>query len=156
MGDVVKLPGSAECVSTRPPWQPPCWLPAIDGWPLPASTEVIIAALAEVNERLRPADDETIAVLLQPLAEVFGAPADEAGQHYLAALSDVPPHALATAVRRCIRELKFYPMPAEIIERADEFAELKDARTRLRLALWRKQFDARTGFFGKNVNKTWD
>jgi hypothetical protein len=80
---------------------------------------------------------------LEPLSDVFGPPRPEAGPHYLEILSDLPAEALRLAVERCLRGLKFYPMPIEILERADEYHRLHIAQTRLRTALWRIDLEQR-------------
>lgn len=144
MADVVKLQQNDVPANGKKAWQPPSWL---DEWratePPPAPAAEITGMLATLDEALRPAGAEAIAVVLQTLAELFEAPKQTAIAHYVEILGEVPEEALGMAVKRCMRELKFYPMPVEILERADEYHRMTNARTRLRTALWRIDLDRR-------------
>jgi hypothetical protein len=109
----------------------------------PVPADKIKVELDALEEALRPAGDEAIAVGLQTLAELFEAPKEAALAHYVKILGELPEEALGLAVGRCMRELKFYPMPVEILERAEEYHRMTMTRTRLRTALWRLDLDRR-------------
>jgi hypothetical protein len=92
--------------------------------------------MAELAVQLTPAGEEAMAVLLAPLSDLFGAPADEAIPRMFEALADLPADALAKAVARCMRECRGYPYPADIRDRATEYRDLRYTQLRLGTALW--------------------
>jgi hypothetical protein len=95
----------------------------------------IAQCLADVEEALIPAPPDAIAVLLHPLADLFGDPRPEAVPIYFSLLSHVPEDVLGKAVERCLGECKFYPLPAEILERSGEVGARLVVRMRLEWAL---------------------
>ena len=99
--------------------------------------------LAQVDRFLSPADEAAIFLILNDLGELFGYLRPEQAQKYMQLLSDIPERALAAASQRCLIECTAFPWPKEILERADEFHELKTTKTRLETALWRIDLDER-------------
>jgi hypothetical protein len=98
---------------------------------------VVTENLRDAKRWLEPAAIEVRAAALVPLIELHGTPAgwDQMTPIYLDALADMPPDLLVEAVRRVIRNVKFFPKPAEIRTAiAEELALRKLAVMRLELA----------------------
>lgn len=67
---------------------------------------------------------------------MFGPAPDGTDDDYLDVLSDLPAIAIALAVRACIAECTFYPLPAEIRRRVpSEYGDCRHKLRRLRTAL---------------------
>src|ERR1700740_3398204 len=103
-----------------PPNMPPRWL---EHWrpdhkpPVPASE--IRESIIFIEGILAPMSKDQIIEALMPLAVLFDAtlPSPTSAAMYPVLLGDLPAFALGYAVNRCLRECRFYPMPAEIRDR---------------------------------------
>ena len=134
-------------------WRAPSWLtewptPTGPADPLPVPLAEIRAQLAAVEMALAPASDEEIAVLLDPLAVIFGYPPDWHVQWpiYLEHLRPLPAYVVHDAVQACtgLFGCRFFPKPAEIGERLpDEYREQCQARARLRMMLRHHEWQLR-------------
>jgi hypothetical protein len=138
-------------------WRAPSW---VTEWPTPTSPwDQLPVPLAEIGRQfaaaekaLEPASKEAIAVLLDPLAVIFGYPLDWQAQWpmYLDHLRRLPAYALHDAVQDCIGlyGCKFFPKLAEIGERLpDQYREQGLARLRLEMMLrhheWQQTYQRR-------------
>jgi hypothetical protein len=112
----------------------------LDEWTVsvkpPRPADEVRRLIGEVAARLKPASQDAIAVLLAPLADLFGAPPKEVMPCMFEALADLPADALTQAVARCMRECRGYPYPVDIRDRATEYRDLRYAQLRLGTALW--------------------
>lgn len=101
---------------------------------------------------MTPADRPAFAKLLGGLADTFRADlAEGSAEGYWMGLEDLPLDALATGARRCLRECRFMPSPAEW----REFSGVADLE-RLSCDAWERVMSKLSGgWYGPEYHRPW-
>jgi hypothetical protein len=142
--NVVKLnttagSGGSESKSHSPaPLALPDWLADWNaGETPPATAAAIFDVLAQVDAAIVPMSFEEFLEAVVPMGDLFGPPKPEMLAQSYEIVKEIPLPAFMEAAGRCMRECREFPMPVDLLQRADQYHRLTRARSRLETALWR-------------------